>query len=151
MKRNEKWYVLCLWNTVNCNKHNWTQSSIYDLMISVLCVAQCIVCDKVVGSVFPISEKLCKCSSIVVSVFQIFIRWAEEYTGGRILLKTTKSKLFVTPHVRTGPESISTAVVSGFHTQAHYGRRDSSAAQVGWSCSAPYQASQHQHSAKLSC
>ena len=52
----------------------WTQSSIYDLMISVLCVAQCIVCDKVVGSVFPISEKLCECSSIVVSVFQIFIR-----------------------------------------------------------------------------
>ena len=54
-------------------------------------------------------------------------------------------------HVSLWVMSISTAVVSGFHTQAHYGRRDSSAAQVGWSCSAPYQASQHQHSAELSC
>ena len=130
----------------------WSGPSLASMISwSLYCALQCIVCDKVVGSVFPISEKLCKCSPFVVSVFQIFIRWPEEYTGGRILLKTTKSKLFVTPHVRTGPESISTAVVSGFHTQAHYGRRDSSAAQVGWSCSAQHQASQHQHSAELSC
>ena len=54
-------------------------------------------------------------------------------------------------HVTPWVMSISTVVVSGFHTQAHYGRRDSSAAQVGWSCSAQYQASQHQHSAELSC
>ena len=38
-----------------------------------------------------------------------------------------------------------------FARPAHYARRDSSAAQVGWSCSAQYQASQHQHSAELSC
>ena len=84
--------------------------------------------------------------------FVIKCWWSSREHHTTKILWQKKSK-FAAPvcHVRTGPESISTAVVSGFHTQAHYGRRDSSAAQVGWSCSAQHQASQHQHSAELSC
>ena len=75
------WYVCDLIRT-QC--HLWSHDT-----WSLYCALQCIVCDKVVGSVDLISLKPCKWFFLV---FQIFTRWG----WGRILLETTKPKLIVT-------------------------------------------------------
>ena len=90
------------------------------------------------------------CSIVQDSLYHIYILVEEVWINPQVTL----SKFWINHHSKHTLERDSREISLSFLKLAwlaQYARRDSSAAQVGWSCSAPYQASQHQHSAELSC